>query len=222
MKLTWKDLIIIGLGAIIILLATFKLIDFMYIKDKDIEVAVVGFIGTIIGGTLSGAITLLGVNKTLHEQRRKEEIRSLELKYYALQEYILELEEIRTEIGKLNVNIDKFYKTVNHYGKNITNDMVIKAVRKTSAKIHGLRKNKEFIRKIEGLGYELYSRELSFLKDLDTLVLALIAVRIDILSSPELYIVAHKNIGNVIDIGNEKNEELHKLKLEVRKEIRNF
>ncbi|MGG0666747.1 hypothetical protein ABE042_21965 [Viridibacillus arvi] len=65
MNITWKDLLIIGLGAIIGLLATFKLIDLMILDDKNIEVAVVGFLGTISGGVLSGAITLIGVKITI-------------------------------------------------------------------------------------------------------------------------------------------------------------
>ncbi len=72
MNLTWKDLVVLGLGAIVVLLAAFKLIDLMYLKDKNIEVAVVGFVGTIIGGVLSGAITLIGVKLTIQENRRKD------------------------------------------------------------------------------------------------------------------------------------------------------
>ncbi|KUF37432.1 hypothetical protein [Lysinibacillus sp. F5] len=98
MNITWKDLTIIGLGAIIILLATFKLIDFMYIKDKDIEVAVVGFIGTIIGGTLSGAITLIGVTRTIEHNQSIENRKRIKEEIMFLFPLLREIEQIRENL----------------------------------------------------------------------------------------------------------------------------
>ncbi|WP_016993177.1 hypothetical protein [Lysinibacillus boronitolerans] len=84
-------------------------------------------------------------------------------------------------------------------------------VNETSNKIQELRKNKEFIRKMEGLGYELYSSELSFLKELNTTVMSLIAVKDDSLAS-SVYIIAYENIGSVIEKANKKYIELIKQK----------
>ena len=191
---------------------------FFSISDHTLFAGIIGFCGAVIGG----GITLLGVNKTLNEQRRKEDIRALELKYFAIQEYILEIDDLKVEIGKLNLNIIAFYKSADYHDDRTLNDWVSRYVSQYSDKVQELRKNKEFIRKMEGVGFELYSRELSFLKDLNVAVLALIAVKDDLFSSAKLYEIAYENIGSVLEKLNEKYLELHRLKVEIRKEIRNF
>lgn len=102
MNITWKDILLMGLGAIITLLATFKLIDLMLLKDKDIETAVVAFIGTIIGGVLSGAITLIGVNKTIQENRRIDNKEKYLIANYIFTELLPELTQMNNKIKSLN------------------------------------------------------------------------------------------------------------------------
>ncbi|MGE7984915.1 hypothetical protein [Lysinibacillus fusiformis] len=187
-------------------------------KGQDTILAgCIGFIGAIIGG----AITYVGVNKTLEEQRKKEEVKALERKYFAIQEFILELDDVRTALGSLKFRIEDLHKSVDIRGYDTINKLLIIDVNETSNTIQELRKNKEFIRKMEGLGYELYSSELSFLKDLNTSVLSLKAVKDDSLAS-SVYLIAYENIGSVIEKANKKYIELIKQKQKVRKEIRNF
>ena len=69
----WKDIfIIITLGALAVL-STITIIELFLVKTLRFdETITIGFIGAILGGTLSGAITLIGVNKTIQENRRKD------------------------------------------------------------------------------------------------------------------------------------------------------
>jgi hypothetical protein len=67
------------IGIFTVLTIWLLLIDLWLTEDENkiILLTAITFIGTILGGVLSGAITLIGVNKTISENRRKDEIDSL-------------------------------------------------------------------------------------------------------------------------------------------------
>lgn len=69
----WKDIFIIITLGIMAVLAGITLVDFLLVKTFKLDEAItIGFIGAILGGTISGGLTLGGVSMTIkHEKREK-------------------------------------------------------------------------------------------------------------------------------------------------------
>ena len=107
MKITAKDLIIISFAAVIGLLAMFKLVDLLYIKDKSVYSDVFAFIGTIVGGVLSGAITLVGVRYTIIANREDDYIKDIPKRIQILSEIDLGVKKISDEINDIKQSSDK-------------------------------------------------------------------------------------------------------------------
>ncbi|RIJ64076.1 hypothetical protein [Rummeliibacillus sp. POC4] len=136
MKLNLKDILLIILIAIIGMLATFKIVDLMFLKDKNNEIAVIGFLGTIISGVLSGAITLIGVKMTIEDNRRKEQMEKISI-------HLEELEEINGIITKI---LSQTYK---HFDNKVN-------LRVVATNLYNEIKDYKLLLKSISIDYEIY------------------------------------------------------------------
>lgn len=77
MRENMKFGILIVIGVLIILFIWLKLIDLAYSdeNDKIILVAAIGLIGAIIGGAISGGLTLMGVSLTIKNADKAERLK---------------------------------------------------------------------------------------------------------------------------------------------------
>lgn len=129
MKLNWKDLFFISLVAIVGMLATFKIVDLMFLKDKNNEIAVVGFLGTIISGVLSGAITLIGVRMTIEDNRRKEQMEKITIHLDGLEEIVGIITKILSQTYKhFDDEVNLRAVATNLYNEIKDNKLLIKSI----------------------------------------------------------------------------------------------
>lgn len=118
MNWDWKDYFIATTLGMIVILATFTIVDWTIERDSSIGVGVaIGFIGTILGGALSGAITLIGVRLTIEQQTKmfeKQEQRIIEGKYNKVQ-------FIKTEVFHLIIGVQSAIKSFreDNYEENL-------------------------------------------------------------------------------------------------------
>ena len=135
MNWDWKDYFIATTLGIIVILAMFKIVDWTIEKDSSIGVGVaLGFIGAILGGALSGAITLIGVKLTITQQSKifeQQEQRIIEGKYNQVQ-------FIKTEIFHLIIGVQSAIKSINFSKYDESLSLLYEAANKLEEKSIGL------------------------------------------------------------------------------------
>jgi hypothetical protein len=104
---------------VIDLIIFYAILDLLKVFEKEIIAALIGFIGSVIGGLL----TLIGVKWTLDSQQRKERLEKYEKANFVFTELLPKLTEVYNNIKSLNpsnwaVMIDKVVENSKALEKN--------------------------------------------------------------------------------------------------------
>ncbi|MEO4053390.1 hypothetical protein [Solibacillus sp. CAU 1738] len=107
----WKDVLIFFILGLLCFMAATAFIDIFLIKGLAIDGGVlIGFIGAILGGLISGGITFLGVKLTIKHDKNTEGLK-------ALPEKIRLINELRTKHNLINNVL--FHPIIPDYPKEI-------------------------------------------------------------------------------------------------------
>lgn len=149
-------LLIFTLTMIVIFTGVF--IDFFSIDDHTIIAALIGVVGAVIGGVISGGLTLWGVKLTFLENREKEKEKELPKKLENAEQLEQHLISLRTKIK----SVSRFSETERMEFKNfiLEKKLVDLSINLNEAIYHK-------IKKIEMTTYNVNELEKIFLTKLD-------------------------------------------------------
>lgn len=88
------------IGVFTVLLGWLKLLDLAFVNDKTMLVAAIGLIGAIVGGVISGALTLIGVKLTIDNLQKSEFKKLLPKQVTTLYMLLKQFRKIRYQIMK--------------------------------------------------------------------------------------------------------------------------
>lgn len=112
----WKDIFIIITLGVLAVLSTITLIELFFVKTlKFDETITIGFIGAILGGALSGAITLIGVNRTIQHAKHIADIERIPM--------ILDNIERISEVIHHNYIKDNYEDDIADFSNNMAHDL---------------------------------------------------------------------------------------------------
>lgn len=111
MKIKITTGFIIMIGVFSILFTWLKLIDLWYTEENDkiLLVTAIGLIGAILGGSISGGLTLMGVRMTINENRENELLTSIPPKTMLIDEIVTTLRKFRMEVERNELLKIKIY-----------------------------------------------------------------------------------------------------------------
>ncbi|WP_418302459.1 hypothetical protein [Lysinibacillus fusiformis] len=102
---TMNVVVLITVSSTMVLIFTGVFISLFSIKDYTIIAGLIGFVGAIIGGS----ITLIGVRMTIKEARRKDELEKIEEKVFAGEYLIDELSKLATLVESYCISLKNTY-----------------------------------------------------------------------------------------------------------------
>lgn len=91
---------VVLIGVFTVLLGWLKLLDLAFVNDKTMLVAAIGLIGAIVGGVISGALTLIGVKLTIGNMQKSEFKKLLPKQVTTLYMLLKQFRKIRYQITK--------------------------------------------------------------------------------------------------------------------------
>ncbi|GGA31834.1 hypothetical protein [Psychrobacillus lasiicapitis] len=110
MKEYVKTGFIILIGIFVVLFIWLKLIDLAFTDDKDIFLEAIGLIGTVVGGVISGGLTLIGVKLTLDYYTKSEKVDQYPIKIRKIHRLNNRLKNLSNYLMKYEVRDVKFIK----------------------------------------------------------------------------------------------------------------
>lgn len=108
-----------------VILATNTLIEYLVVRSLKMNSAIViGFIGAILGGLISGGFTFWGVRLTLDYEKNKNELLDLPNKIYNIEILIEKAEKVKELLRIMNIKHIEEVKVVLGDRKNLLNTAI--------------------------------------------------------------------------------------------------